>query len=185
MKHLVRKRLLKKRRKQAPSLAQDKNEQIAGRVATLPEFKKAKTLLLYAPIYGEVETKGVFHEALKRKKTVALPKVNGEKLEARQVKEWGTLEKGAFGVNEPTGRQKLLPAEKLDVVFVPGIAFDEEGYRLGYGKGFYDRFLREKARNAKRVGLAYEFQVVKRLPRESHDEKVDVLVTEKRVLRMK
>ncbi len=185
MKRVLRKRLLRKRKTHVPKAAQTKNALILKRVLQLPEFRKAKTVMLYAPIYGEVDTKGIFYAALKQRKRVGLPKVKGEQLEARAVKSWEELGKGVLGVLEPLKHSHALEPSEIGLVFVPGIAFDEEGYRLGYGKGFYDRFLGQVSKEAKKIGLAYEFQVVKRLPREPHDEKVNILITEKRVLRIK
>lgn len=183
MKHAIRRTLLHLRKNEhRPRFARSKDERIGTRVARLPEFKAAKTLLLYAPIHGEVDTHGIFERARQHGKQVAFPRVNGELLEAVLVKDWAELQRGNFGVLEPAARKRLTIA-KIDVVFVPGIAFDLKGHRLGYGKGFYDRFLARLKPGAEKIGLAYEFQVVDSLPVETHDVDLDAVVTEKRVLR--
>ncbi len=181
MKHLLRQKLLHRRKHKHPAgPANNKSVRIAQRVLKLPVFVRAKTILLYAPVHREVDTRRIFSAAVHGGKCVAFPKVKGKTLQARQVKNWKELKKGAFGVLEPNGRAKRVQAKELDLVLVPGVAFDRQGHRLGYGKGFYDRFLKQLNPKTATVGLAYAFQVVNKIPRQPHDVKVQRVVTEKR-----
>lgn len=150
---------------------------IQQRVIRLPAFRKAAAVALYSPILNEVFTEEIMHEALRLGKTVAFPRVCGECLDFVRVRSSSELAPGAFGVLEPTG-STTIPSGDLDLVLVPGVAFDREGNRLGYGKGFYDRVLCGTGRPALTVGLCFEMQLVDRLPIEDHDESLDLLVTE-------
>ncbi len=105
-------------------------------------------------------------------------------LEFVRVDSRADLAHGAFGVMEPSGRDLVAPAQ-LDLVVVPGVAFDRSGYRLGYGKGFYDRALHDTTAKTVHVGLSYEFQLVGALPAEKHDIGMDLIVTEEHILRFR
>jgi 5-formyltetrahydrofolate cyclo-ligase len=91
------------------------------------------------------------------------------------------LKKGYAGIKEPEG--KGVPPEKIDIVVVPAVAFYKYGHRLGYGKGFYDRFL--KKTKALKVGVAYDFQILEKLPAESHDIPVDLIITPTQIIMRK
>ena len=94
---------------------------------------------------------------------------------------------GYCGILEPTAQraaQHVFPSEKIDVVIIPGSVFDERGGRFGYGGGYYDRFL-EKIPKAIRIGLAFDFQIVKEVPLQSHDEILDYIVSEQRIVTVK
>jgi 5-formyltetrahydrofolate cyclo-ligase len=93
---------------------------------------------------------------------------------------------GPWGILEPKGEfYRPFPLEEIDVVIVPGVAFDERGNRLGFGRGFYDKFLRRLSERVSFVALAFELQVVRRLPSQSHDVAVDYIITEKRIIKCK
>ncbi|RLF39548.1 MAG: 5-formyltetrahydrofolate cyclo-ligase, partial [Thermoplasmata archaeon] len=95
-----------------------------------------------------------------------------------EIENLDDLERGAFGILEP--QNKKIYTGDIDIIIVPGIAFDFRGYRIGYGKGFYDRFLR--GADALKIGIAYDFQIVKQIPEDDGDVPVDIIVSEKRVL---
>jgi len=152
---------------------------IQQRVIALPAFRRADVLALYSPILNEVFTEEIFHEALRLGKTVAYPRVRGESLDFVVVASPQELAPGTFGVLEPLG-SRLIPSAALDLVLVPGVAFDLEGNRLGYGKGFYDRVLCGAGRPGLSIGLCFELQMVERLPVEDHDQCLDLLMTEER-----
>jgi len=117
---------------------------------------------------------------LSRGSRLVLPKVAGEELELLYVEDLSSLERGAYGIPEPSGGQKASP-EEIEFAAVPGVAFDREGYRLGFGKGYYDRLL--KKISAPKVGVAYSFQVIDYVPRDEWDEPVDLIVTEEGIIR--
>lgn len=148
----------------------------------MPEFKKAKTILFYAPFDGEVDTFDMMFEAMKLGKKITLPKVFKEikKLVPFLI---GALDKdlevGMYGIKEPkVDKNSALELEAIDMVVVPGVAFDKQHHRLGRGGGYYDRFLPTLSAHIPTVGLAFDFQVVERLPElHRHDVPVAHLLT--------
>jgi 5-formyltetrahydrofolate cyclo-ligase len=156
----------------------------------LPEFAGAKTIAFYVAKQSskEVETEGMIKESLAMGKRVLVPVVDkaARKILFHELRDYSELAPGAFGILEPKPTcRRLVPARESDIVIVPALAFDLRGHRLGYGGGYYDRLLRDLASNKPSplfIGLAYELQVVSRLPRTPLDVPVNILVTEKRVL---
>lgn len=159
-----------------------KSRSIQERLQQTPEFQGAVRLALYSPILNEVFTEELFHAARRQSKTVAYPRVRGASLEFVEVADLRELSPGAFGVLEPRGA-RLVPVESLDLLVIPGVAFDRSGFRLGYGKGFYDRALHRCLKSGRLIGLAFDFQLVTALPAEVHDVGMDMIVTEARLLR--
>jgi 5-formyltetrahydrofolate cyclo-ligase len=137
---------------------------------------QAKTVMIYYSINQEVETVSIIIELLRLDKKVALPVCTPEKdLRVGMIKSLEELAPGKFGLMEPKPGVPLLGPDELDLVVVPGVAFDKQGNRLGHGAGYYDRFLTQT--DAYKLGLAYEFQVVDELPVEPHDSPLDGLLT--------
>jgi 5-formyltetrahydrofolate cyclo-ligase len=157
----------------------EKSKAIAERLFRLPEYKKAKTIMFYASKKLEVQTLAVIKMAL-REKNVAVPLVKGDDMTAIQITGIGELVPGAFGVPEPRRGPEIRPKD-IDLVIVPGVAFDAKGNRVGYGKGYYDKYLKKTIR-AQVVALAYEFQISPRVPAECHDVRVHKIITEKRTV---
>jgi len=151
------------------------------RLMATSEFASAGAVALYSPIWNELFTEEVGREALKRGKRVAYPRVSNQGLEFVEIEARSELTPGAYGILEPTGC-KILPVASIDMIVVPGVAFDIRGGRLGYGKGFYDRVLHRRMAG-RLVGLCYELQVVEHLPIETHDVLMDLVITERRIVR--
>ncbi|SHJ87858.1 5-formyltetrahydrofolate cyclo-ligase [Malonomonas rubra DSM 5091] len=139
-------------------------------------FSSCRTLALYNPIKNEVATDLLLQAAHVAGKKVCYPRVAGERLDFVEVGE-SDFQVGAFGVAEPKGRE-LVAINDIDLLVVPGVAFDRSGFRLGYGKGFYDRELATIAGAIVVVGLCFDFQLCPPLPVESHDQRLDYIVTE-------
>ena len=157
---------------------------IAARLTALDELRHAGTVHCYASsLPGEVGTDRLIAQLLTERRRVVCPRVRAHgQLEHREISAPSQLVDAAFGLREPN--QELAPPvdpEICDVIIVPGVAFDLEGGRLGMGGGYYDRFLTQVA--APIVGLAFEMQLVDRLPVSDHDQRVDLIVTELRVIR--
>jgi 5-formyltetrahydrofolate cyclo-ligase len=129
---------------------------------------------------NEPPTRALIEKALKTGKTVLVPKIGkNNSLSFHSVESLSELKKNERGILEPTGEKNGLEPSEIDLVLVPGIVFDEQGNRLGSGKGFFDRSLSDM-KKAFRVGLAFEEFVVAELPTEAHDAKMHALVTEKK-----
>lgn len=179
----IRETLLARRKHLAAETCLVRSLLIQRRLLETAEFQDAAAVALYSPILNEVFTEELFRTARQMGKQVAYPRVNGGKLEFVVTTGAEELRPGAFNVLEPTG-EETIPFEALEMVVVPGVAFDQYGHRLGYGKGFYDRVLCRKEEGRVLVGLCFELQLVCVLPAEVHDVAMDLLITEERVLRM-
>jgi 5-formyltetrahydrofolate cyclo-ligase len=155
---------------------------IAERVLSLDEVKRAEVVMSYFPVKNEVDTRSLIIDLLKSGKRVALPVTNKDTLEivAAEVGDISSLSAGAFGIPEPTPPLKVIGKDDIDVIIVPAVAFDRNGNRVGYGHGYYDRFL--KGARAKIIGIAYEFQIVDNIEPEPHDIKADVIITNNEII---
>jgi len=154
-------------------------------VAGLPEFQRARTVMLFASLPDEVDTLPVIADALAAGKTVALPRVDRKRrvIEAVAVRD---VERdtapGVFGILEPTGGE-VVEAAAIDFVLVPARGFDRCGNRLGRGGGYYDRYMGQAGFRATRCGIAFAAQVLDAIPHDPHDLPVHLLVTEAETLR--
>ena len=147
----------------------------------MQEYANAGVVMFYMASIKEVQTKEAIKVALEAGKTVLLPISNltGKKLRPARLGSLEDLRKGPFGIMEPADRNPF-DADQIELVVVPGLSFDEEGNRIGYGLGFYDRFLSNVS--ALKVALSYESQIIDKVPTEPHDVPVDRIVTESRVI---
>lgn len=145
-------------------------------------YQNAELLLFYVSYRSEADTRQLMKEALEAGRNVAVPKVVGSDMVFYRMTEFSQLVEGYKGILEPdTEKCKAVIGglPKRTILFVPGCAFDKKGGRMGYGGGFYDRFM-EQHPDMLKVALAYEEQLVEEVPREAHDKTVDVIVTEER-----
>jgi 5-formyltetrahydrofolate cyclo-ligase len=159
----------------------------AERLATLPELRGARTVSGYLATRGEIDPGDLLAALAARGATVAQPRVATERprLRFHAVTENTPLRVGAFGILEPPATSAEVPIEELDVVLVPGLAFDASGRRLGYGGGYYDE-VAARLRAAGRgllVGVGFDFQLVAECPAGEHDVAIDCVVTDARVVR--
>ena len=146
---------------------------------------KAKKVMFYVSFNNEVVTHTMIKKALKMKKEIYVPITNFKRkhLSINRIRVFpGSLERSKFGMLEPRKEHRELYNGKLDIIVVPGVGFDRAGNRIGYGGGFYDRLL--KRMKAIKIGLAFDFQVFDRLPIEKNDEKLDMVITDKRAFKL-
>lgn len=144
-------------------------------------FRDASCVCSYIAVRSEMSTAGVILRAMESGKTVIIPKVFGDALRFFRIRSLtDDLERGAFGVLEPREGCEEVAAARAGVCLIPGVAFDERGNRIGYGKGYYDRFLRTLPPSVPTLGLAYDCQVLERLPAERNDVPVSFIVTPSR-----
>lgn len=179
-KPLLRKALLEKRSTITYEARECWSAEIIDRVLELPEYLKANQVLLYHPSSFEVDTTELLKDVLRYKKLYLPRLIEGNHFEARECQALDELVLNKYEIREPSADMPL--AEALDLVIIPGVAFDETGGRLGMGKGYYDRFLSTNKALIK-VAVAYEQQILDAVPKEPYDEPVDIIVTEKRVIR--
>jgi len=178
----IRKRILEARGALTQDEVAAKSDAILQKVLKTPEYMEADNILLYADYNREVMTRGIFEDAMMRKKRVYFPKSDKftNAMTFYQTLSVKQLEKGYMGIPEPKENPQLcykFNANEDTLVIVPGVAFDMAGFRLGYGKGYYDKFLSNR-RQLSTMALAFACQIVDELPNEQHDIKMDKLVTE-------
>lgn len=153
------------------------SQKAAGHVLSWTVTKEADAVFLYDSMGAELITHGLIEALLRRGKTVCLPRIAGAgRMEAVSVASRNQLVPGPFGTREPPAHLPAFAPEKLSLVLAPGLAFTNKGVRLGYGGGYYDRFLQETA--AVRVGLCFSIQIVDELPRAVYDKDMQFLITE-------
>ncbi len=187
-KEALRKAALKRRDALPEEQREHKSRRIAEAISKLPEFRAAQTVLLFASYSSEVNTWPLIRQALDAGKTVALPRVEEHRwaLSIRRVRDLGEdLQPSQWGIMEPKQHCRLVELDKLDFVLVPGVAFDEQGRRLGYGGGFYDNLLRSLPPGDDGpvlVAIAFEMQVVARVPGDRSDVPIPLIVTEQRTI---
>lgn len=155
-------------------------------ISSLPAWKKAKTVLMYLGIKSEFDPTPLVEAALSMDKTVVLPRIQRaeNRLEIRQVRSLNEdLVSGVWGLKEPNPLRcpEIEPA-RLDCILVPGVAFDLQGNRMGYGAGFYDRLLSDPELVAPRIAACFPEQLVDSIPTEAHDLPVDTLVMPDRIV---
>lgn len=149
----------------------------------LPEFNSAGTVALYAPVHNEVETSRIFSESLEAGKVVLFPSVGSNGIEFRHVRVASDLVPGRYGIFEPLKVCKVYDPALVDLFIIPGVAFDLSCRRIGYGKGYYDKALHLYGGVGRLAGLCYEFQLVETIPYAPHDVTMDMVITDRRVVR--
>lgn len=158
------------------------NKGIEKGLFSLPELQAAESFMLFYSVWNEPDTIGCMERLLRLGKTVTLPEsLPGGIMKARVVKNLDELVPGAYNIPAPTSDMPELSPEQLDFILVPSVAFDREGFRLGHGGGYYDRFLPRT--HAFKCGIARERMLIEKAPRGRFDVAVDCLVTENEILR--
>ncbi len=182
MKQKLREIILEKRNSLTKEDILKKSNKIMEKLFSLPEFKKAKKIMFYVSKDNEVFTHNMIKELINKKKIlVPVTDYENKNLIISELKNFSDLEPGYYGVLEPKKIKKVNPKD-IDIVIVPGVVFDKKGNRIGYGKGYYDIFL--KKTKAFKIGLAFDFQVVEEIKKEEFDVAIDIIVTEKEIIKV-
>ena len=175
MKQISRRVILKKRNRLSKEQITEKSKIIKEKLFRTQEYKKAKIIMFYVSFGSEVETMEMIKESLKDK-TVCVPIVKGDEMAASIIKNTKELNKrNQYGILEPSPI-KEIKKEDIDLVIVPGVAFDKRNHRIGYGKGYYDKFL--KGYKGKTIGLAFSLQILEIIPNSEWDVKLDKIISE-------
>jgi len=173
--------MLRRLKQQKEDERRRRSEAIRRKVFRLTAFRRAKVVCCYVALPHEVQTWRMIEEMLERGKRVVVPAVQprSKRLRACEVRAPATeLTRGTFGVWEPARKTaRSVPVRELDLVLVPGIAFDRRGHRVGHGQGYFDRFLARLPKTTPTVGLAFRFQLLDRLPTAAHDHAVQTILT--------
>ena len=183
----LRKNILTVRRGMSPEAVAAGSDQLAEHLCSWPTYQAAKTIMLYLAMPDEPHLDKVISHALAAGKTICVPhmrKVCGL-MDAAVITNLDDLVVGQYNLLTPNpATLKLLEPGELDLIIVPGVAFDKEGRRLGMGAGYYDRFLL-KAAKAELIGAAWAAQILEKVPTDEHDRPVNYLVTENGIFKRK
>ncbi len=181
----IRQSALKARRSLPKQNVHALSEEVKEKVVSLPAFARAKVVACYVSKDDEVQTMSIIQTALSKGKRVIVPRVDpaSADLQFKEIRSLAELSPGHFHIMEPAPHSEELPISSADLVLVPVIAWDEEGHRVGYGKGYYDRALKSRE-GAVAVGLAFESQRFDAVPQGPTDASLDMVVTERRVLKL-
>lgn len=185
IKKTIRQEVLQRRDAISKNVKKEKDIVIMQRISQLPEFINAKTIFFYTSFRSEVDTMDMIKVSLNTGKLIVLPKVDKEnnRLKLYEIKNMNELARGYMWILEPfVSEDRLRDLDDIDLIIIPGAAFDIYGNRLGYGAGFYDMLLSKMEKKIPIVAPAYEEQIVEKIPAEPHDIKVDKIVTDKKVI---
>ena len=170
----LRKHLLEKRDATSAEFRDISSKKIHQNLRQVDSYNNSQNIACYFPIGSEVDTHNIMLDILENGKNMLLPKIVDSDLEFYVIPNLEKLEKGVFDIMEP--KDSCEKAEKIDCVLIPTVGVSKSGVRLGYGKGYYDRFL--SLIDAVKISLTYSKQIVKSIPNDSHDVKMDWIVTE-------
>ena len=154
------------------------SKQIQNKIKKIKSFREAQKIGAYHPIGSEIPTQNIIQEILSNGREVYLPRVIEKQIEFRKITDFGSLEQGSFDILEP--RLECPMENNLDIILVPTVGISPIGVRLGYGHGFYDRFLSKNKTIT--ISIVLEKQIVKNIPKSDHDVLIDWIVTEDRVI---
>ena len=177
-KKAIRKQIFAARKAHTDQQIDDWSRKIAETVTALPEYSNSQRILAYADYNHEVMTKYIIEAAWNDGKEVAVPKVVGQDMVFYKLTDFAQLEKGYFGIPGPA-RGEIVQWEEA-LMIMPGVAFDRQNHRVGYGGGFYDRFLKDH-NNIFTVAAAFEMQITKEFETDEFDICPDIIVTQDRV----
>ncbi|NLK00858.1 MAG: 5-formyltetrahydrofolate cyclo-ligase [Clostridia bacterium] len=183
MKEEIRKTIDQIRTAMSKNEVEVKSAKIEERLYGTQHYQSAVTIMTYVSFHNEVGTRNIMSACFDDGKNVVVP-ICGPNYTLLPVKIKGfeDLEPGTMGILEPTKKKVIVDINRLDLILVPGIAFDRMGNRVGYGLAYYDRFLKKFSPSTVKIALAYDFQVVPSVPHEKHDQVVDLIITEKEII---
>ena len=179
----LRNHLISLRKQKSKQFIFENSEKISNNLLSLPAFQDSTHILFYVSYNGEVHTHNLIKKAFSLHKKVYVPisKTKNHTLSISKLQQFNDLIPGTYAILEPKKEKRnFVPLKQVETIIVPGVGFDHNGHRLGQGGGFYDWLFTHT--NATSIGLAFEFQIQHKIPVEPHDQQVDCIVTEKRVI---
>lgn len=180
----LRKLILKRRKKLSVTYYQKANQNIVQKIRELEEYKKSQMIFMFIGMEGEIDTSLLRKLAETDQKQIAVPRIYPNyMMKAHKCNEWENLAKNSFGIKEPEKEVTIVPARSLDLVILPCITCNKQGHRLGYGGGYYDRYLTRT--KATKILPCYSKLQIDCIPTEIHDITADIVVTENEVNRVK
>ena len=180
----IRKRILKIRNQMSPEEIEAKSRQIIGRLIELDDIRRGSTLMVFLSFGSEVQTDGLISWGWEMGKRIIVPLSRPEDREMTPciINDFADLEIGHYGIREPRAeRMVVVPLDEIDAILIPAVAFDRSGRRVGYGGGYYDRFLLKVPRAA-RIAAVFACQIVPEVKADPHDIPIQRIVTENGVI---
>ncbi len=176
-KNIIRKRILKIRKEMNEETVHYLSEFICEKICNTNSYKNSKNICLYFSVNNEVNLKYIIPEAEASEKKIYFPKVTGKTMDFYLYDKSAGFSKGSFGIMEPVSDIRLIPDDKT-LIIMPGAVFSKERDRIGYGGGYYDRYL-SCFPVCKTIAACYDFQIVDKLASEPHDIKPEIIISEK------
>ncbi|MGM0640392.1 MAG: 5-formyltetrahydrofolate cyclo-ligase [Thermotogota bacterium] len=173
----IRKSIINKRKSLSKNEVENMSSIIIKKIIQEEFFKNSKNIAMYYPYKNEVDLLDIFKEN-KDFKNFLFPKVHGKEMIFHLVKDLDDFSKGNFNIMEP--KTKVFQGH-IDLFLIPGVAFSPHQYRIGYGGGFYDKYISKNVNKSKLIGIAFDLQIIENLPVEKHDQKLDMIITNKGV----
>ena len=170
----LRRQIREKKRQMTPQQIEFASKQLCEMFAATEQYRRAKTVYGYLPYNQEVRTVGLLEQALRDGKRVAVPKIYGEEMKFIYLDDLSKVEKNSYGIPEPVSDAPVAD-DSTALVLMPGLAFTKKGDRMGYGGGFYDKFLSSEPDHPT-VALCYDFQIVEQIPTDDYDIPVDMVL---------
>lgn len=185
LKSELRKEVQHKLRQLTQAEREARSKQIVAQLCEHPQYNEAKVVFAYLPFREEVMIGSWIEHAWTIGKKVFVPRVNSMTREMKfyEMNGWEDVEIGTYGIREPKESCKEYDGSAIDLMIVPGVVFDLHKYRIGYGAGYYDRFFAQMNNLPYRISVAFDVQVVQKLPIDSWDVPVDEIITESRTIR--
>jgi len=181
-KKIIRQEILSKRKTLSSEYYHEANKEIIKKLISLKEFIDSKVIFMFVGLTGEVNTKPIKTIAQLENKVVAIPKIYpNREMKAHKCLDWETLSSHSFGVLEPDANSEVISKEQIDLIIIPCVSCDNEGHRLGYGGGYYDRYLQDSS--AIKVLPCFSKLQSRTIPTEKHDIQADIVITEKGIYR--
>lgn len=177
----IREHMKRLRRELSAEEISKKSAEITSVLFSLDEFSRADTVMVYISAFKEVDTRAIIERLDGEGRKIVVPISNTEDftITPSYITGFDDMHRGAYGIWEPDEVNEARE-EDIDLIIVPGIAFDERGNRCGFGKGYYDRLLSES--NAVKIGLCYDFQIVSELETDEYDIPMDMVISERRII---
>lgn len=185
MKKQIRSHIIKLRNELSENDVLYKSHKIYNHLLSLDLLKPGMNVLVYMDFRNEVLTKEINEYVMNNNMTLLLPRVDKKTntLSIHIVRDLSELVKSKYGILEPSSISETVDYGNIDLIIAPGVAFDENCYRLGYGGGFYDKLLSNKRSDTLVAAIAFDVQIIPIVPREEHDLKVDFIVTESKIIK--
>lgn len=161
------------------------DNEIFNKLKNTELYKNARNIFIYISFSNEINTINIIKKALEDKKDVFIPKIykTNKSMKAIKLNSFDDLRKNSMGILEPIDDSKYIEKENIDLIVVPGVVFDKDCNRIGYGGGYYDRYLKDIAYKNNKVVLAYDLQVIDKIESEEHDIKVDYIITNSKIIK--